>query len=264
MPELDIAFSPCPNDTFIFHALLHGRVDTGHLSFAPHIADVEELNRLASSGTYHITKLSYYAYLLLKDRYALLDSGSALGYGCGPMLVARNQLESLDDATIAVPGAHTTACLLLKLWRPDLKRIEVVRFDQILPGIAAGAYDAGLIIHEGRFIYPRYNCIEIIDLGKWWEEKTGLPIPLGCIAVRRDKLSLKPEIESMIRDSVRHAQENPEASRAYVRSHAQELDDGVIADHISLYVNDFTLNLGKTGMEAIKAVKEMARRQGLL
>ncbi len=262
----DIAFSPCPNDTFIFHAMLHGQVDTGSFEFTPHIADVESLNESAFSETFAITKLSFYAYLHLTEKYELLDAGSALGYGCGPMLVAGRELASIRDAVIAVPGRYTTAYLLLQLWRPACRHIEIVPFDQILPGIASGTYDAGVIIHEGRFVYPEYGCVKIIDLGEWWETETSLPIPLGCIALRKDPSTIrdKSAIESILRSSITHALENPEASRDFVRSHAQELDEQVIREHIHLYVNAFTESLGETGRKAIAALEEMARCHEIL
>jgi 1,4-dihydroxy-6-naphthoate synthase len=262
--NVDVAFSPCPNDTFIFHALIHGCIDTAPFRFSPRIADVEGLNTLAFAGACHVTKLSFYAYLLLKDRYELLDAGAALGYGCGPLLVAGRQLASIQDARIAVPGRYTTAYLLLQLWERGCRHIEFTRFDQILPGIAGGLYDAGIVIHEGRFVYPAYNCIKIVDLGEWWESKTSLPIPLGCIAIRRDMLRHKDAVESLLRASVGYAMNNPAASRDFIKSHAQELDDQVISDHISLYVNDFTLSLGETGRRAIKTLEEMAQCQAIL
>lgn len=262
--NVDIAFSPCPNDTFIFHALLHGLIDIRPFNFISHLADIEELNTLAFKETYPVTKLSFYAYLLLKDRYSLLDSGSALGYGCGPLLVARQSLESAQDARIAVPGRYTTAYLLLQLWQKGFKQIEFTRFDQILPGIASGRFDAGLIIHEGRFVYPDYHCKKIVDLGQWWESETHRPIPLGCIAIHKDMLNHKSAVESMIRASTAYATDHPDASREFVKTHSQEIDEGVIAEHISLYVNEFTLSLGQTGISAVKILEEKARCQGIL
>jgi 1,4-dihydroxy-6-naphthoate synthase len=262
--NLDIAFSPCPNDTFIFHALIHGLIDTGPYTFTPRIADVEELNSKAFESAYAVSKLSFCAYLSLKDRYTLLDSGSALGFGCGPLLVAREQLDSLENARIAVPGTYTTAYLLLRLWNPGLNHIETVRFDEILPGIASGRFDAGLIIHEGRFVYSSYNCIRIVDLGEWWESQTGLPIPLGCIALRNDLLDHKDVFETLIRSSLRYARNNPGASRNFIKSLSQEMDDTVIKEHISLYVNEFSLSLGDTGLEAIRVLEEKARCRGII
>lgn len=266
MTTLDIAFSTCPNDTFILHAMLHGYIDTGSLNFTPHMHDVEALNIKAFAKTFHISKLSFYAYLKLKQAYEILDSGSALGYGCGPLLVGRSSDLFRSEAKVAIPGEYTTAYLLLKLWNPEIRNVEVTRFDNILEGVQIGRYDAGLIIHEGRFIYPEYGCVEIIDLGRWWEGETGLPIPLGCIAVRKDRLtiSLKHDIESVLRDSVQYAIENRSASREFVKSHAQELDDQVVDGHIDLYVNNFTISLGDTGRRAIRALEEMAQWKKVL
>ena len=266
MTRLDIAFSTCPNDTFIFHAMLHDCIDTGNLRFVPHMHDVEALNQKAFSKTFHISKLSFYAYLKLRQSYEILDAGSALGYGCGPLLVARSKDLSLSKAKIAVPGEYTTAYLLLRLWRPEIRNVEITRFDNILEGIQLGRYDAGLIIHEGRFIYPEYDCVEIIDLGKWWEDKTSLPIPLGCIAVRKESpfIELKTDIESVIRRSVEYGFQNREASREFVKLHAQEMADAVIDGHIDLYVNNFTLSLEDAGRKAVQALEEMARWQQIL
>ena len=266
MTRLDIAFSTCPNDTFIFHAMLHDCIDTENLRFVPHMHDVEALNQKAFSKTFHISKLSFYAYLKLRHAYEILDAGSALGYGCGPLLVARSKDLSLSKAKIAVPGEYTTAYLLLRLWRPEIRNVEITRFDNILEGVQLGRYDAGLIIHEGRFIYPQYECVEIIDLGKWWEDKTSLPIPLGCIALRKESsfIDLKTDIESVIRRSVEYAFQNRDASREFVKLHAREMEDPVIDGHIDLYVNNFTLSLGDTGKKAIQTLEEMARWQQIL
>lgn len=266
MTRLDIAFSTCPNDTFIFHAMLHEHIDTGDFQFVPHMHDVEELNKQAFSKTFHVSKLSFYAYLQLRHSYEILDAGAALGFGCGPLLVGRSANLSLSNAKIAVPGKYTTAYLLLRLWNPSLQNIEVTRFDNILEGVQIGRYEAGLIIHEGRFIYPEYDCVEIIDLGKWWEDKTSLPIPLGCIAIRKDPpfIDYKQDIESVLHNSVAYALNHRDVSREFVKLHAQEMNDQVIDGHIDLYVNNFTLSLGDTGKKAVQALEEMARWKQIL
>jgi len=266
MTELSIAFSPCPNDTFIFHAMLHRGIKTGNYTFSPHIDDVEALNIAAFEKRFQITKLSFYAYLLLKDNYELLDSGSALGFGCGPLLITRKDKIFSPGFRVAIPGKYTTAHLLLKLWNPEIRNIVVTRFDRILPGVQSGEYDAGLIIHEGRFIYPEYDCTKIIDLGEWWEKETNLPIPLGCIAIRRDPETIihKEQVEQLIKNSVVYAKMNRTASRSFVLQHAQELNDKVIDGHIDLYVNDFTVSLGITGQKAIQTLEEMARWKKIL
>lgn len=262
--DTDLAFSPCPNDTFVFHAVLHGLVDTGPYSFTPRIADVEALNAQAFAAAFGISKLSFSAYLYLKNIYTLLDAGSALGFGCGPILVAGKAPISLEKARIAVPGRYTTAFLLLRLWNKDLRNVEITRFDEILPGIASGRFDAGVIIHEGRFVYPQYGCTQLVDLGAWWETQTGLPIPLGCIAIRSDMIQHKEAVEDLIRASIIYARNNPDASREFIQLHAQELDDEVIRQHIALYVNEFSLSLGDQGRTAVSALEDKARSRGIV
>jgi 5,8-dihydroxy-2-naphthoate synthase len=266
MTNIDLAFSPCPNDTFMFHALFHGCIDTGGLAFTPHIHDVETLNREAEKGTFQVTKLSFFAYLALKERYELLDAGAALGFGCGPLLVAKSTDIDLTQARVAIPGRYTTAHLLLKLWSPNISEVIETRFDNILPGIETGDFDAGVIIHEGRFIYPAYNCAKVIDLGEWWEKETGLPIPLGCIAARRDSdtAPLNRKIEGALRQSIEFAFAHREESRPFIKTHAQEMDDDVIDSHINLYVNEFSLSLGPEGRRAVETLEEMARCRNIL
>lgn len=259
--KLDLAFSPCPNDTFIFYALLHGRVDTGDFVFTSRLHDVEELNRMAFDGRHDVTKLSFSAWLALRDRYEILDSGAALGYGCGPLLVARDKNIDLSRARIAIPGIHTTAWLLLRLWNPGARAAEAARFDLIMEGVRSGKYDAGLVIHEGRFLVGRYGLETIIDLGRWWESETGSPIPLGCIAIRKDSPGYEHRvmIEKWIRQSVEYSFAHPAESRPYVKEHSQEMEDEVIDAHIKLYVNDFTLSLGAEGKKAVSILEERAR-----
>ena len=222
MEKFKLGFSPCPNDTFIFHAITHSLVDTGRLSFETVITDVEELNRMAVNLETDITKLSFHAYLKLREKYALLSSGSALGFGCGPLVVSKGHVIS-GRSLIAVPGELTTACLLLKLWMPDAENLVFTRFDNIIPGVASGKFDAGVIIHEGRFIYHQWKLEKIIDLGEWWENETGSPIPLGCIAVKRSLgEEVKRGVESAIRSSVEYAFSHRDASRRFIKEHARE------------------------------------------
>ncbi|MFW5988903.1 MAG: 1,4-dihydroxy-6-naphthoate synthase [Desulfosudaceae bacterium] len=264
--NLDIAFSPCPNDTFMFHALARHLVDTGDLKFTARLHDIDELNRLAFARTWPVTKMSFFAWLKLRHSYTILDAGAALGYGCGPLLVSRRPERFTPESTVAIPGELTTAHLLLKLWRPDISRAVVTRFDRIMPGVAAGEYEAGLIIHEGRFVFEQYDLKKIVDLGQWWEEETGLPIPLGCIAIQSGPPTgdLRPAVEKAIRASIEHARRDPGAGREYIRSHAREMDEAVIDSHIRLYVNDFSLSLGETGRQAVTTLKERARWAGIL
>ena len=262
MKELSLAFSPCPNDTFIFHALLHKLVDTGDYSFSTKIDDVEALNTAAFAGRFQVTKLSSGAYLRLREKYELLDSGAAMGFGCGPLVVAASGHKLSPASRIAVPGANTTALLLMKSWNPQLKNLSEERFDRILPGVQAGKYDAGLIIHEGRFIYQNYGCERVVDLGDWWEGETGCPIPLGCLAIRKDAGTIrhKETIESMIRESVLYARARPEASRAFIRGHAPGASDEIIDAHIKLYVNDYSVSLGETGKKAFRVLEDRCKK----
>jgi len=266
MFERDIAFSSCPNDTFIFHAMLHDFVDVGDYKFKPYISDVEELNEFAFAKRFAISKLSFHAYLLLKDSYKLLSSGAALGYGCGPLLITSNKnKKKLSEMKIAVPGKYTTAFMLLKLWFPEVKNVVFTRFDFIMDGINNGLYDAGVIIHEGRFIFESMGLKSIVDLGEWWESETSMPIPLGCIAMRDDGVAgEEKEISKIIKSSIKFAYKNPEKSKAYIKQHSQELEDSVIQEHIGLYVNDFSIDLGEKGWDAIHKLEDMAHQRGIL
>ena len=266
MTDFDLGFSTCPNDTFVFHAMLNGLVDTEGLRFTPHLFDVEELNRKAFSETFHITKLSFFAWMKLKDKYDLLDSGSALGHGCGPLLISRTGESPEKEARIAIPGEYTTAHLLLKLFNPKLANVRVVRFDRILEGVSNGVYDAGLIIHESRFVYEELGLEKVVDLGQWWEDETGAPIPLGCIAISKQPYAYEKKslVESTLGASARFALDNPAASRDFVKQYAQELDEQVIDSHIGLYVNDFTVSLGERGRKAVEKLEEMARCRDIL
>lgn len=263
---VQMAFSPCPNDTFIFHAMLHDKIKTDPFHFTYVTHDIEQLNQDAFLTTYPVTKLSFFAYLKLKKQYEIMDSGAALGFGCGPLLICRQPDLDLSRARIAIPGELTTAHLLLKLWQPDLTNCILTRFDHIIPGIETGQFDAGLIIHESRFVYESSGLTKIVDLGEWWEEKTGLPIPLGCIAIQKnpDIYPHKQAVESMIHDSIAHAFNNPDDSRSFIKAHAQELDEEVTASHIELYVNDFSLSLGKEGLKAVTVLEEMAACRNLI
>jgi 1,4-dihydroxy-6-naphthoate synthase len=251
---LSLAYSTCPNDTFIFHALAERLVDMRGLSFQIDLADVEALNRAAAKGVYAVSKLSFAAIGHLQGRYRILDSGAALGRGCGPLIVARPDFDRkhLADAKIAVPGHWTTANLLLGLYIGRKIPVEAMTFDRIMPAVADGTVDAGVIIHEGRFTYPAYNLACLADLGQWWEEKTGLPIPLGAIAIREDVgRETAGKISRVIHSSIEFAQANPDASDGYICKHAQEMAPEVIRQHIDLYVNSFSLKLGDTGKGAI-------------
>jgi 1,4-dihydroxy-6-naphthoate synthase len=251
--RLTFGFTPCPNDAFAFHALVHGLVPAP-FEVEPVLLDIEELNRRSAGGELQLTKLSFGAAAAAGDRYRLLRSGAALGRGVGPLVVARDaaSLEGAAAGRIAVPGRETTAFLLLRLAAPALGEVVELRYDRILAAVVEGDVDAGLIIHESRFTYREHGLVSVTDLGEWWEGETGLPVPLAGIFARAD---LDPELvaaaESSIRASVEHAFADPEASRDYVRSLAQELSDEVCAAHIALYVNANTLDIGDEGLAAI-------------
>jgi len=263
---LTIGYSPCPNDTFIFYALIHGKVRVPGITFREQLEDVETLNRLAIAGTLDITKISYHALGILREQYALLRSGSALGKGCGPLIVARpgTTLDDLKRGVIAVPGTLTTAHLLLRLYDPSLTNIKVMPFDRIMDAVATGDAAAGLIIHESRFTYPLYKLEKLLDLGEWWEGFSGLPIPLGGILGRRslgDETLLR--VESGIRESLRYARSHPDEVLAYCRQHSQEMDETVMMQHIDLYVNDFSLDLGQEGLAAVQRLFAEAEQRGI-
>jgi len=252
-PELTFGYSPCPNDTFAFHALAHGLVEAP-FAIRPVLLDIEELNRRAHDGAFHLTKLSVGAFAGVGDRYHLLRSGAALGHGVGPLVVARTPmtLEQAVSGRVAIPGRETTAYRLLRLAAPSLGMPEEMRYDRILRAVADGTVDAGLIIHESRFTYQAHGLHCVIDLGDWWERETSLPVPLAGICARADlDPALAVAAESAIRASVQYAFDHPEASRDYVRAHAQELSDAVCAQHIALYVNAHSLDFGEHGRRAI-------------
>ena len=265
-----LAYSPCPNDTFIFAALTNGMLD-GAPRVEVRLADIDELNAAAERGEHELVKVSYGALPYLSEKYRILRSGGAVGRGCGPLLVARpeNAPELFADVRhkrIAIPGERTTAFLLLQLalnGRP--KRIERMRFDRIVSAVVEGRVDAGLIIHESRFTYRDAGLIAIADLGEWWENFTLLPIPLGAILARKDvDLDEARRLSEAIRGSLAFARANPDRVMPYVREHAVEMNDDVMRRHIDLYVNNFTDDLGDDGMRAVAALLSRAREAGVL
>ncbi len=266
MQTLTIGYSPCPNDTFIFYALIHGKVRIPGIAFREQLEDVESLNRMALDGRLDITKISYHALGLLRERYALLRSGGALGRGCGPLIVAKagTGLSDLKQGVIAIPGKLTTAYLLLRLYNPSLTDIVVMTFDRIMDAVSKGRAAAGLIIHESRFTYPQYSLEKLLDLGEWWETYSGLPIPLGGILGRR---TLGKEVllavEAAIRESLLYARNHPDEVLNYCRQHSQEMDESVMRSHIDLYVNEFSLDLGQEGMNAVRRLFAEAERRGV-
>jgi 1,4-dihydroxy-6-naphthoate synthase len=254
MRALTFGYSPCPNDTFAFHALTHGLV-TAPVPITPVLLDIEELNRRAHEMAFDLTKLSVGAFAGVGERYRLLRAGAALGHGVGPLVVTRTPM-SLAEAVrgpLAIPGRETTAYRLLRLAAPALTNVVALRYDRILQAVASGEVHAGLIIHESRFTYEAHGLHKVIDLGDWWERQTGLPVPLAGICVRSDLPdNLVHGIEQALRASVQYAFDHPEASRAYVRANAQEMSDEVCAQHIALYVNAHSLDIGDDGLAAIE------------
>jgi 1,4-dihydroxy-6-naphthoate synthase len=251
--KLSLAISPCPNDTFMFDALVNGRIDTRGLEFTVRYADIEELNRGVMGAGADISKISYAVLPEIVERYRVLDSGSALGRGNGPLLVAREVVDIHEQGVrVAVPGFHTTANLLLRRLYPTLTDRQSLLFSCIAESIAAGDFDAGVLIHEGRFTYQKYGLKLVADLGVEWERTTELPLPLGAIVVSRDlPADVQTTIEDLLRESIRYAFSNPAASREYVKTHAQEMADEVIDSHNRLFVNDYSLSLGPDGRRAI-------------
>lgn len=263
--KLSLGFSPCPNDTFIFDAMLHGRIDTEGLEFEVYMEDVEALNRRAFAGGIDVTKLSYHAFAWLIDRYALLDAGSALGNNCGPLLVARSPMDdaAIESARIAIPGKMTTANFLLGLAYPNAANRQETLFSDIEDAVLRGDADAGLIIHENRFTYQQKGLVKLLDLGEYWETTTGLPIPLGGIVVRRDlPTEIQQKMNRVMRRSVEYAFAHPGDVMPFVRQHAQAMDDAVMQAHIDLYVTNYTVDLGETGRNAVQEMFVIGREKG--
>jgi len=265
--RLSLGFSPCPNDTFIFDALLHGKVDTEGLTFDPYIADVEDLNQRAFRNELAITKLSYHAFAFLLDQYALLEAGSALGNKVGPLLIAKQPMDkaAIQNARIAIPGKYTTANFLLSLAYPQAQEREEMLFSDIEDAVLDGRVDAGLIIHENRFTYQDKGLVKLMDLGEYWESTTEMPIPLGGIVVQR---SLPKEVQQAVnrvmQRSVAFAFDHPEASKDFVKQHAQEMEETVMYKHIKLYVNAFTKQLGIEGRAAVQRLFDIAMAKGVI
>jgi len=272
---VSLAHSPCPNDTFVFHAWNHGLIP-GAPRTEVTIADIDVTNELARRGELDVLKVSYAALPAFLDRYALLPTGGALGHGCGPLVVVRADGDGpaptpslLDGAVVAVPSERSTAYLLLRVWAAERltagpREIRVLPFQEIMPAVRDGAVDAGLIIHEARFTYPRYGLRALVDLGEAWELRTGLPIPLGAIVARRSLGAGRlRELADVLRASVTRAWADPAASARYVREHAQEMRDEVVKQHIALYVNEYTADLGPAGYRAVLALLDAAAELGL-
>lgn len=267
--KLSLAYSPCPNDTYAFHAMVHNLVDCEGLSFEVSLSDVEQLNKDAAIEKYDICKLSYHAFFILANKYSMLRAGSALGYGNGPLLVAKKgskaflpganpNFKLLQSQTIAIPGEHTTASLLLKIAFPSLVNVEPMVFSNIEKMLLEEKYIAGVLIHEGRFTYKQKGLQLIADLGLEWQQRTKLPIPLGGIAVSKSlNNKIAQKVERVLRRSIEFANNNPDISKNYVSKNAQEMERVVLEKHIKMFVNNYTLEIGEEGEEAIhKLYKE--------
>ncbi|MFT4665138.1 MAG: 1,4-dihydroxy-6-naphthoate synthase [Patescibacteria group bacterium] len=260
--KLSLGFSPCPNDTFIFDAMIHGKVDCEGLEFDVFLEDVEALNQLAFAKKPDITKLSYHAYGYVSNDYVLLNAGSALGQNCGPLLISNKKMTTaeVNEATIAIPGKYTTANFLLSLAYPKATQKQEMLFSDIESAVLNGELDAGLIIHENRFTYMDKGLIKVQDLGEFWESTTQQPIPLGGIAVKRSlPLEIQQKVDRILKRSVAFALAEPEQTMDYVSQFAQEMNPTVMQQHIGLYVNEFTVDLGLSGKAAIAQLYEMGK-----
>jgi 5,8-dihydroxy-2-naphthoate synthase len=267
LEPLSLGFSPCPNDTFIFNALVNGQVELAGFRIQPVLHDVETLNRMAFDNILDVTKLSFFAWLMVQDQYDLLSSGGALGFGCGPVVIACRPLTAakMSDCRIVLPGQWTTAHLLFRLWAPLARQLFFAPYDQIFDIVAKGEADCGVIIHESRFTFQQKGFEAVADLGAWWEEQTGLPIPLGCIAVqKRLGKDVALAVEDAIRKSIAQARQNPAATLPYIRSHAQEMTTEVLEAHIHTFVNEFSIDLGPMGRQAVASLAEKAQRTGVI
>ena len=253
--KLTLGFSPCPNDTFIFDALVNKKIDTGDLAFDVVMEDVETLNQLALKGSLDISKISYGVLRLVLDTYIVLNSGSALGTGVGPLVISKQPIAGTEikNYTIAIPGEHTTAHMLFSLAFPEANKKVFLRYDEIEDFVlSANNTVAGVIIHENRFTYAQKGLVKIIDLGEFWEQKTQSPIPLGGIVARRNMdHSLLEKVDALIKKSIEYSFKNYPGITDYVRKYSQEMEEDVMRKHIDLYVNDYSINLGDKGKNAI-------------
>jgi 1,4-dihydroxy-6-naphthoate synthase len=271
--KLTLGFSPCPNDTFIFDALIHHKINTEDLEFEVHYDDVETLNQKAFRGELDITKLSYHAFAYMVDQYALLDAGSALGFGVGPMLICKGDPDELysdlksniSNLRIGIPGKYTTANFLLGLAFPEATNKQEIVFSGIEDAVLDGTIDVGLIIHENRFTYQDKGLKKILDLGDYWEKETGCAIPLGGIVVNRNlPLEVQLKVNRLIRKSVEFAFADPKSGLEFIKSHAQEMSEEVMYKHIELYVNKYSINLGEEGRKAINLLFDTAKRKEII
>lgn len=267
MMKLTLGFSPCPNDTFIFDAMVNGKIDTKGIEFDYVMEDVETLNIWAEQGKLDITKLSYHTFLHVVQDYALLHSGSALGKGVGPLLIANKELglDKVAEYTIAIPGKNTTANLLLSLAYPAARQKEELVFNEIEQAVLDGKYDAGLIIHESRFTYAQKGLVKLVDLGDWWEREMNAAIPLGGIVMKRSLgADLCKTVDSIIKESILYSWKQYPQLASFITENAQEMEEEVMRKHIDLYVNEYSTDLGTEGEHAIRTMFKKAEDAGIL
>lgn len=265
--ELSLGISPCPNDTFIFDALIHQKIDTEGIQFNVVMEDVEALNLKAFQNKLDITKISFNAYTQLSFQYVLMNSGAALGFNCGPVLIShkRYNLNQINNLRIGIPGKNTTANLLLSLAFPEIEHKKEYLFSEIENGIINEEIDAGLIIHENRFTFEKRGFMKMIDLGEWWEKETHNAIPLGgIIGSRKLPKDLLLKIDHLIKKSVEFAFDNPASSLSFIKKHAQEMDEKIIQEHINLYVNEYSIDLGEIGRNAVLQLFNLAQKRQLI
>jgi len=265
--KLTLGFSPCPNDTFIFDAMVHGRIDTEGIEFDYFLADVEELNSRAMIADVDITKISFHAYCYVANNYLILNSGSALGFGAGPLLIGKNRFDISQIASkkIAIPGKYTTANLLFSIAFPECRNKKEYLFSDIEDAVINEDADIGLVIHETRFTYQKRGLVKIADMGEYWETQFKLPVPLGAIVIKRtisEDIALK--VNRILKRSLEYAINYPETSFDFISQNAQEMDREVMNNHISLYVNEFTLSLGTKGREAIEKLFSVAAQKEVI
>jgi 1,4-dihydroxy-6-naphthoate synthase len=265
--KISLGFSPCPNDTFIFDALVNRKIDTEGIDFEVFMEDVETLNQKSLRAELDVTKLSFHTLGYVRENYELSHSGSALGEGVGPLIISKKDItaEDIQKGPVAIPGKYTTAHFLLKMAFPNIKEKQEMLFSEIEEAVMKEKVIAGLIIHENRFTYAAKGLKKFMDLGEFWEDKTGLPIPLGGIAIKRNlPVDLKVKIDHWIRQSVEFAFKNPDSGTSFIRAHSQEMDEEVLRKHIGLYVNNYTIELGDRGIEAVQKMFEIADQLNLI
>ena len=263
--KIRFGFSSCPNDTFIFYALVNGKIDTYGIEFDFVVEDVEDLNKKALGDEIDVTKISFNAYGKVADKYILSNYGSALGKNNGPLIIAKDKINiaNLPSKTVAIPGANTTANLLMSIALPEVKNKREYLFSDIEDAILSGEVDAGLIIHETRFTYHKKGLVKILDLGEWWETEYNLPLPLGGICISREfDRPVQMLLDKLIGDSVEYAFEHPAETMQFIKSYAQETSDKVIFSHIDLYVNEFTREIGSLGKKSVEFLLQAGEKAG--